>query len=189
MAAYASTFVPVSRERPRAIALWLFAVAMLVFAMVVVGGITRLTESGLSIVKWEPLSGVLPPLSAAGLAGRVCGLPRQPAGRTGQRRDGPRRVQGHLFLGVCPPPACPADRLRLRPAPAVVRGHPRDPQGLRLAPDRDSRPRWAAGRDRLVDGRVRPRQPAIGGARASRDAPRYRADHHGRLHLDRARPD
>ena len=65
MTAYASTFVPVSRERPRAIALWLFAVAMLVFAMVVVGGITRLTESGLSIVKWEPLSGVLPPLSAA----------------------------------------------------------------------------------------------------------------------------
>ena len=65
MTAYASTFVPASRERPRAIALWLFAVAMLVFAMVVVGGITRLTESGLSIVKWEPLSGVLPPLSAA----------------------------------------------------------------------------------------------------------------------------
>jgi cytochrome c oxidase assembly protein subunit 15 len=48
--------------RPRAIAGWLLFVASLVFLMVVVGGITRLTESGLSIVRWEPLSGALPPL-------------------------------------------------------------------------------------------------------------------------------
>ena len=51
--------------RPRAVAAWLFAVAALVFAMVVVGGITRLTESGLSIVKWNPVGGMVPPLSAA----------------------------------------------------------------------------------------------------------------------------
>jgi cytochrome c oxidase assembly protein subunit 15 len=44
--------------------LWLLAIAFLVFAMVVVGGITRLTESGLSIVRWEPLSGILPPIGA-----------------------------------------------------------------------------------------------------------------------------
>ncbi|MFN2259138.1 MAG: COX15/CtaA family protein, partial [Parasphingopyxis sp.] len=48
---------------PRAIAVWLFGVAGLVFAMVVVGGITRLTESGLSIVEWAPVAGALPPLS------------------------------------------------------------------------------------------------------------------------------
>ena len=54
-----------ARERPRAIAAWLYAVAILVFAMVVVGGITRLTESGLSIVRWEPLSGIVPPLNDA----------------------------------------------------------------------------------------------------------------------------
>ncbi|MDX2103138.1 MAG: heme A synthase [Alphaproteobacteria bacterium] len=48
-----------------AVATWLFAVAGLVFAMVVIGGITRLTESGLSIVRWEPISGVLPPLTEA----------------------------------------------------------------------------------------------------------------------------
>jgi cytochrome c oxidase assembly protein subunit 15 len=47
--------------RPRAVAIWLLAVAALVFLMVVVGGITRLTESGLSIVRWEPLSGIFPP--------------------------------------------------------------------------------------------------------------------------------
>ena len=39
-------------------------VALLVFAMVVVGGITRLTESGLSMVEWRPVTGWLPPLSA-----------------------------------------------------------------------------------------------------------------------------
>jgi heme a synthase len=51
--------------RPNAIANWLFAVAALVFAMVVVGGITRLTESGLSITEWKPVSGTLPPLNQA----------------------------------------------------------------------------------------------------------------------------
>jgi heme a synthase len=53
------------RPRPRAIASWLLAVAALVLTMIVVGGITRLTESGLSIVRWEPVSGALPPLDEA----------------------------------------------------------------------------------------------------------------------------
>ena len=47
----------------RAIRLWLYAVAALIFAMVLVGGATRLTESGLSIVEWKPVTGALPPLS------------------------------------------------------------------------------------------------------------------------------
>jgi cytochrome c oxidase assembly protein subunit 15 len=46
----------------RAIRLWLYAVAALVVAMVLVGGATRLTESGLSITEWKPVMGVLPPL-------------------------------------------------------------------------------------------------------------------------------
>ena len=49
--------------RPLAIANLLFLVAGLVFVMVVVGGITRLTESGLSITEWAPISGAIPPLS------------------------------------------------------------------------------------------------------------------------------
>jgi cytochrome c oxidase assembly protein subunit 15 len=44
---------------------WLYAVAALLFAMVLVGGATRLTESGLSIVEWKPVTGTLPPLSQA----------------------------------------------------------------------------------------------------------------------------
>ena len=54
-----------SLTRPTAIANWLFAVAWLIFVMVVVGGITRLTESGLSITEWKPISGTLPPLNEA----------------------------------------------------------------------------------------------------------------------------
>lgn len=45
------------------IALWLFASAFMVFCMAVIGAITRLTESGLSIVEWRPLIGALPPLN------------------------------------------------------------------------------------------------------------------------------
>lgn len=48
----------------RPVALWLFAVAALIFAMVTVGGITRLTRSGLSIVEWNPVMGAIPPLTA-----------------------------------------------------------------------------------------------------------------------------
>ncbi|MEO6247076.1 MAG: COX15/CtaA family protein [Sphingomicrobium sp.] len=51
--------------RPAAIASWLIVIAALVFAMVVVGGITRLTESGLSITEWKPIAGTLPPLTHA----------------------------------------------------------------------------------------------------------------------------
>jgi heme a synthase len=49
----------------RLVASWLFAVAAMIFVMVVLGGVTRLTESGLSITRWQPISGVIPPLDAA----------------------------------------------------------------------------------------------------------------------------
>ena len=52
-----------SQAARRQVAIWLFAVSALVFLMVVVGGLTRLTESGLSITEWKPVVGALPPLS------------------------------------------------------------------------------------------------------------------------------
>ena len=52
-------------KRPFAVSNWLFSVAFLVFIMVVVGGITRLTESGLSITEWNLITGTLPPLNEA----------------------------------------------------------------------------------------------------------------------------
>ena len=52
-------------SRPLAIVRWLWCVAALVVLIVAVGGITRLTESGLSITEWKPLTGAIPPLTLA----------------------------------------------------------------------------------------------------------------------------
>src|SRR3546814_20491315 len=54
-----------AKSRPAALSRWLWAVALLVIAVVAVGGIPRLTDSGLSIPEWDPVTGVLPPLSEA----------------------------------------------------------------------------------------------------------------------------
>ena len=53
----------ISRD-DRLIASWLLLCALLIFAMVVLGGVTRLTGSGLSMVNWHPIHGVIPPMSA-----------------------------------------------------------------------------------------------------------------------------
>jgi heme a synthase len=55
----------ISDRQARTIRLWLYAVAAMVLAIVLVGGATRLTESGLSITEWKPVMGVAPPLSDA----------------------------------------------------------------------------------------------------------------------------
>lgn len=52
-----------SNKSQRAVRLWLYLIALMVMAMVVVGGATRLTESGLSITEWQPVHGVVPPLN------------------------------------------------------------------------------------------------------------------------------
>lgn len=52
-------------RRDLAIARWLLVVCVLVFLMIVIGGLTRLTESGLSIVEWKPLTGWMPPIGDA----------------------------------------------------------------------------------------------------------------------------
>ena len=54
-----------TRARPLALARWLSVVAAMIVAIVVVGGITRLTESGLSITEWKPITGIVPPLTDA----------------------------------------------------------------------------------------------------------------------------
>lgn len=64
-AASHDTLTVVRLPNPLALARWLFVVAALVTLIVAVGGITRLTESGLSITEWKPVTGTLPPLSEA----------------------------------------------------------------------------------------------------------------------------
>src|SRR5690606_17049149 len=64
-AARKAEIAPDREDQITAVRLWLYAVAALVFAMIVVGGATRLTDSGLSITEWQPILGVIPPLSEA----------------------------------------------------------------------------------------------------------------------------
>lgn len=52
-----------ARPHDRHIALWLFVCCAMIFGMVVLGGLTRLTGSGLSMVEWDPIFGIIPPLS------------------------------------------------------------------------------------------------------------------------------
>ena len=58
-------YADVTPTSARRIALWLFGMCALVFLMVIVGGATRLTDSGLSITEWKPVVGAIPPLSEA----------------------------------------------------------------------------------------------------------------------------
>ncbi|MDB5737110.1 MAG: heme synthase [Sphingomonas bacterium] len=66
------------RPAPRALSYWLLFVAALVFGIVVVGGITRLTESGLSITEWKPIRGIVPPLNDAQWQAEFAGYKRIP---------------------------------------------------------------------------------------------------------------
>lgn len=60
-----ASLAELSADRLRPVRIWLYVMAFLVLCMVVVGGATRLTESGLSITEWKPVAGVIPPLSEA----------------------------------------------------------------------------------------------------------------------------
>src|ERR1044072_6731124 len=62
---------PLHDVRQRALRWWLAAVALLMFVTLIVGGATRLTESGLSIVEWKPITGVVPPVSEGAWQGGV----------------------------------------------------------------------------------------------------------------------
>ena len=136
------------RARPLQLSNLLLLVAGLVFAMVVVGGITRLTESGLSITEWKPLSGAIPPLSHADWVRAFDFTKRRP--NTG-RSTGPAGMTlaqfKHIYWWEC------VHRLLGRliglvfaARPRLVRGEARDSPGLWLEDGRAARARRSAGR-------------------------------------------
>jgi len=51
------------QKNDRAIAIWLMTIAAVIFGMIILGGVTRLTQSGLSMVDWKPVTGIIPPLN------------------------------------------------------------------------------------------------------------------------------
>lgn len=66
---------------PAAVRTWLIVVAAMIFVMIVIGALTRLTESGLSIVQWKPFTGVLPPMSDAAWQAELKEYLSSPQGR------------------------------------------------------------------------------------------------------------
>ena len=62
-AAAAETVVDLPVLTPPSVGYWLLGTTFLIYAVIVVGGVTRLTESGLSITEWKPVSGIVPPLT------------------------------------------------------------------------------------------------------------------------------
>ncbi|MFH1554429.1 MAG: COX15/CtaA family protein, partial [Pseudomonadota bacterium] len=90
----------------RAVRLWLYAVAALIVLMIVVGGATRLTESGLSITEWKPVTGALPPLSQADWQAefeKYKAIPQYEILNKGMGLEGFKRIfwweWGHRLLG------------------------------------------------------------------------------------------
>ena len=98
------------------------------------------------------------------------------------------RVQGHLLLGICPSPARPADRPRLRRAARLVRLAAGDPAQAMAGGWSSFSPRRPPGRDRLVDGRLRPGRPPRRQPHPPRDPSARRLAHLRGDHLGRSRP-
>ncbi len=149
---------PRSLARPRwriKVAAWLFGLCAMVWVMVVLGGATRLTGSGLSIMEWAPVSGVLPPLSHAEWQ-RLFGLYQNiPQFRLLHPDMDLAGFQRHLLARMGASPVGPADRAGADPAAGLfrlARRHrppPRPATGGLVCAGRH------AGRGRLVHGRLR----------------------------------
>ena len=138
--------------RPNAVANWLLFVACLVFTMVVVGGITRLTESGLSITEWKPVTGALPPIGQAEWLAEFEKYKATP--EYNQINAGMTLAQfqfiyfwewAHRLIGA-------AGRGSFCTAVFMVRGEARHPQRLLCPRDSIIPARRPSRRHRLVDG-------------------------------------
>jgi len=100
------SIAPNFRKSRNAVGLWLLAVALVILAMVVIGGLTRLTGSGLSITQWDPITGVIPPLNDAQWADAFAQyqrIPQYAAENQGMSLDGFKGIfwweWTHRFLG------------------------------------------------------------------------------------------
>ncbi len=98
---------------------WLIVVAALIAVMVLVGGATRLTESGLSIVEWKPVTGTLPPLNEAQWIQAFEGYKAILQYRELNAGMSLRGVQDHFLVGMEPPSARPRNRRGLSAAVPV----------------------------------------------------------------------
>lgn len=84
----------VSRQ-DKTVAIWLLTCCALVFVMVVLGGVTRLTGSGLSMTDWKPVTGILPPIGDAAWQQEFSRYQRSP-----EYRDVNSRMDVNAFKGI-----------------------------------------------------------------------------------------
>ncbi len=176
-------------ERNRThVRLWLGIVLLVLFALVLVGGATRLTESGLSITEWKPIHGVIPPLSAQEWERGIRALPEDPAIPADQSGHDGRSVQDDLLVGMGPSPAgahhrprlCAAARILLAARPHRAKAEAalaRHPGAWRIS-----------GLRRLVDGILGPRQSHGCQPVSARNPSGHRLSDLCLLHVDHAGP-
>ena len=181
-AAASAAFVPVpktgkgrSEAAARPVAAWLFICCALVFAMIVVGGVTRLTHSGLSIVEWQPIVGTLPPLSDADWQGVFAKYQQTPEFKQVNHAMTLAEFKGiywweyaHRLLGRA------IGAVFLLPL-IVFAARRRIASGLGWKLASHLRARRAAGRDGLVHGQERSRRRPAGFAVPADRASRARA--------------
>ncbi|MGE0153938.1 MAG: COX15/CtaA family protein [Reyranellaceae bacterium] len=89
---------PPRADRARPVAVWLLVVAAMIFAMTIIGALTRLTESGLSIVEWKPITGILPPLGAEAWQEEFAKYRQSPEYRLVNRGMSLEQFQGIFWL-------------------------------------------------------------------------------------------
>ena len=159
----------------RAVAAWLFVCCALVFAMIVVGGVTRLTHSGLSITEWQPIVGTLPPLNDAQWEEAFAKYRLTPEYQQVNKGMSLAAFKGifwweyfHRLLGRL------IGVVFLLPLLWFV-ARRSIPAGYALAARRHLRARRAAGRDGLVHGEERARRRSARVAVPADRAPRARA--------------
>ncbi len=140
----------------RGVRAWLVIVAVMIVAMILVGGATRLTESGLSIVEWKPVTGTIPPLSAQAWSEAFEAYKTIPQYREINRGMSLDEFKTIYLVGMEPPFSWPGDRRRV-PAAVPLLPVARRLAGLAARAVVADLCAWrTAGGGRLVDGGLRP---------------------------------
>ena len=140
----------------RGIRLWLVALFLLVATMIAVGGMTRLTDSGLSITEWRPVTGAIPPMDEATWAAEFDKYRAIPEYQLQNKGMSLEDFKVDLLVGMGPSAVGPGDRTGLGGGVPGFSGRAADPAGLERAAAGAGRAGRIAGCDWLVDGEFRP---------------------------------